>query len=387
MRADWIWLDALSFEWDGSGANNGFTHSAIHIPFASKFDNISNIIISGCAIGVSGSEYVWGILCLYAVSNWCVVDNTMIGSFAVGIGNGPWQSTGEGVQLLGGSGHIVAYNSITRFADAISIDKAVNSDVYTNQIWDCADNGLEPDDSYENVRMWGNRITFLPTHGLSFQPQRDGPWYFMYNQIGDCDFGLFKFNVLDRCVFINNTFAGGAAAAQSFMRCYMRNNLFSSGGSPVWGSIDNSDISPNFVRPPQFAADWNTDIDYDAFDRGGSGVFFNWYDNTVTYSTIASWTAAVTSSGTVGISAEENGIEITTAIYDDWASRGPTYDLILAPGGNAAFETGQVVNNLADFHGGTPDRGAHQRGDAARHYGPRNTSVELDQRTNHWTKH
>ena len=235
--------------------------------------------------------------------------------------------------------------------------------------------------------MWGNRLTNAKGNGLSFQPQAESPYYYLYNQIGDCGLGIFKFRVPDRTVYINNTFWGYMGGSfHEYMRCYGRNNLFSYASSPVWASKDESDINPSFVRSAQHDADWNTDIDYDGLDRGGSGNFIRWNDDTTFWSSLSAWTSDVTNTGTTGISAEENGYEVTTAIYDSWASRGPTYSLILVTGSNAAFEAGISVDNLADWHG-TPDGGAFQRGAAVHQFGPRAADTELVDQTENWIKH
>jgi len=173
------------------------------------------------------------------------------------------------VQIYGSgasSGHVIAYNSITRFADAISVHRNRNTDIYGNQIWDLADNSIEPDDSYENIRVWGNRLHNVATHHLSFQPQRIGPWYFLYNQAADAGVQVMKWRTQDRSVFIGNTLLGNDLQGQHYMRSLMRNNLHI-GGSPLWNSTDDSDTLPTWMGEPieDWSAQWETDIDYNGY--------------------------------------------------------------------------------------------------------------------------
>ncbi len=49
--------------------------------------------------------------------------------------------SGEGIELNHSSGHVVAYNSITRTADGVSYPDR-NCDIYGNDIFDVSDDGL-----------------------------------------------------------------------------------------------------------------------------------------------------------------------------------------------------------------------------------------------------
>ena len=73
-------------------------------------------------------------------------------------------------------------------------------------------------------------------HAMSLQPQKVGPWYWLYNQIGSYRRRIFKFRTLDRVVLINNTFLTGTQCqGQYFMKFFMRNNLFIGRGG-IWRS-------------------------------------------------------------------------------------------------------------------------------------------------------
>jgi hypothetical protein len=277
---------------------------------------------------------------------------------------------------------VIAYNSVTRYADAIGM--AGNSDAYGNQVWDHEDDNFSSDGAGENVRVWGNRFHYVGGSSISFQPQRAGPWYFLYNQMADAGNDIWKWRVMDRNVFINNTFIGRTLQGQHFMRSFMRNNLFIRGSAPVWNSTDDYDPSVGVPdegnREAVWTADWFTDVDYDGFDRGGSGNFFSWEDNTRGHSSLSTFAAAV---GIEGHAVEVDG----DVIFADFTVD-PTHSLELASGSNDAVDAGEAIGNLADFYlDSAPDLGAHERGAASLYYGPRDTSVELDQRTNHWTFH
>jgi len=390
IEADHLWFDDLTFVW--ADPTDGATPiedqrwqntSAIYVtPSASRPDDI---LVTDCSF----SGYFNGVASFYPVSRWVVMDSTFVGWLPEGIGDTgrPGNSSGKGValggeQTPGGPGVVIAYNSVTRYADALGM--AGDSDAYGNQVWDHEDDSFSSDGARENVRVWGNRFHQVAGSSISFQPQRAGPWYFLYNQMADAGNGIWKWRVMDRNVFINNTFVGGTLQGQHFMRSLSRNNLFLRGSAPIWNSTDNYDpavgIPDESAREAVWTADWFTDVDYDGFDRGGAGSFFVWEDNTRRYDSLAGFAAEV------GI--EGNAIEVDRdAIFTDFTVT-PTAVLTLAAGSNDAVDAGEEVANLADFYrDAAPDLGAHERGATPHPYGPRDTSIELDRRTNDWSIH
>ena len=191
-------------------------------------------------------------------------------------------------------------------------------------------------------------------------------------------------------MFVGNTFIGGNNRAQNWLRCFSRNNLFIA-SSPVWLARDTGSA---FERPPQWERDWNTDLDHEGFDRGdGGGALIRWYDDDgqtdserqapqprTDYDSIAAFAAA--------LGVEGDGVEVDRdLIFADYRIDA-FHSLALAPGANDAVDAGDVVPNIADFHeGSAPDLGAHERGAPPLHFGSRDTSRPLHERTEHWTKH
>ena len=374
-----IWIDGLDFVWDTVGTAWQDTSGVMN---AFGGEEPDNIIISNCTF----TDYETAIIDWYLGTRWVVMDNTIVGDKAVGVGTaGPSDFTGAGVDLniqtdnhVGN--HVVAYNSITRVGDGINTKG--NCDVYGNQVWDCSDDGLEFDGGFENARFWGNRVHEVWGSTLSFQPQKAGPWYFLYNQCAVSNLPMWKWRWQDNIVWVNNTFVGSTLNGQHFMRGFNRNNLWVPDGAPVWSSTDESDTSPELYREPLtgWVAGWQTDSDYNGFDRGGSGNFFLWEDNATGYSTIASFASAV--------GMESNSIEVDASTQlDGFGSITETTDLTPSSGSNSIVDGGQEVANLADFYGGTaPDLGCHDRANGALHFGPREAG-ELSTKTEHWTKH
>jgi hypothetical protein len=165
------------------------------------------------------------------------------------------------------SGHTVAHNRITNVADGVSTPRT-NVDIFGNDIFDTADDGLELDFGLANVRVWRNRIHNAYHNGISFQPQNSGPWYIVRNQIVGSAEAPFKFRTTDRFVLVNNTivnFAGEmiCCSQSHLLRGFLRNNLW---------------ISARAVRSGTSKAlsDWRTDIDYDGFDWGDTAYPLVW---------------------------------------------------------------------------------------------------------------
>jgi len=121
--------------------------------------------------------------------DWFIADNVVVGDNHPTTGG----AEGEGIDLNQSSGHVVAYNRISRVQAGVHYPKR-NCDIYGNDIFDCSDDGLEPDYGYANIRMWGNRIYNIHNNAISFQPMYCGPWYFIRNQVITSG-AIFKFRV------------------------------------------------------------------------------------------------------------------------------------------------------------------------------------------------
>lgn len=92
--------------------------------------------------------------------------------------------TGElrGIDVAG-SDHIFAYNTVHGFRDGIDVrgkPPLMNVDMHNNEIYECYDDGMELDNSDQNVRCFYNRISNCGG-GISFQPIHGGPVYVVRN--------------------------------------------------------------------------------------------------------------------------------------------------------------------------------------------------------------
>ncbi len=356
IRADasHLWLEKLHLK--RKDESNGLRAS----------DNTTDVVIRGCHF--DGFHY--SITLRPTSRNWHITDNVIVGD------NDPNQPTnqggisGEGVELNHSSGHVVAYNSISRVADGISYPER-NVDIYGNEIFDVSDDGLEPDYGFANVRMWENRITNAKNYPLSFQPMKCGPWYFVRNVcVGKG--GVFKFRVQDRFALINNTFVTWGSIGNRMhhiLTSCSRNNLYISadGEGPIWTAHDCN--QPQYCLPNNYEPTWMTDVDFDGFDWGDSPEAFRWNNNRQRFKDLQSFAEAV------GI--EKHAIRVRKEdIFANWSipaepSRMTPQHLTLKAG-SQAVDAGAIVPNISDdFVGKAPDLGAYECGGDMPHCGPR----------------
>ena len=97
-----------------------------------------------------------------------------------------------------GQGHVVAYNSVSRFHDGIDVatygnpdgtpnpvrDRMpVSIDFYNNDISNVEDNCIESDGGAHNIRIFRNRCFNQGHRALSVQPMFGGPVYFIRNVV------------------------------------------------------------------------------------------------------------------------------------------------------------------------------------------------------------
>jgi len=373
VLASHLWVDGLTFVRNAD--TNGLRGSGA----------VSDVVVTGNSF----TGYHYSINLSDETSGWVITDNTIVGDKAPGVGLGDsGDFGGEGVELGHSVGQVVAYNSISQVSDGVSYALR-NCDIYGNDIFDTADDGIEPDYGFANVRIWGNRIHDVAAYPLSFQPQKLGPWYFVRNQIAGANHGIFKFRTQDRLVFVNNTFVNWGTLvshAHYLMKSLSRNNLYISadGAGAIWGGSDSYGSAPNYHNPAQWEPSWNTDVDYDGFDWSGASTAFRWNANQDTYPDLASFAAAV------GI--EEHGVVVDkNVIFEDFfvpSSRAavPRQQLTLQAGSNAV-DSGASLPNVADvFEGSAPDLGAHELGAVPPHYGPR-TGAQLSEHASYWALH
>jgi regulation of enolase protein 1 (concanavalin A-like superfamily) len=311
----------------------------------------SDVVITRCAF----VNNFYSIFLNGGGSDWYIADNTIYGAT-------PYASQsdeGEGIELAGTSGHTVAHNSITNVADGLSTPRT-NVDIFGNDIFNTADDGLELDTGLANVRAWQNRIHNAYHNGISFQPQNGGPWYIIRNQIVGSVESPFKFRTTDRFVLVNNTivnFAGPmiCCSPSHLLRGLVRNNLWvSAQGGQIWNL--------------ESFTDWRTDIDYDGFDWGNAAYPLVW--NGLIYYDVPSFARA---SGL-----EQHGVQIfKDTCFAEFNVPGPTPteippQLMTLRADCNALDAGAILPNLTEpFTGAAPDLGAYEYGVPAPQYGPR----------------
>jgi len=367
VSGSWVWLEGLTFVRDET-SGKGLEAKGV----------CEDVVIQRCDF--RGFNY--GITLSRGLSRgWYIADNTIVGDKPV-LEAQP--GGGEGIELNRSSDHTVCYNRISRVHDGISYPLR-NCDIYGNDIFDVADDGVEMDFGYSNIRIWENRILMTMNQGFSFQPQFCGPWYLIRNEVVSLK-NVLKFRVVCRFVLVNNTFVVHNRAAQinadMLMKSYSRNNLWIQiprllARKPsflFWnaGDYGRAEDQKN-IMAFQYAPDWQTDVDYDGLDWGDMPTPFVW---TETAGKTRGFTDMASFSASIGI--EKHGVRVHRAsIFKEadviaYANEGFSSRRLSLRAGSEAVDAGVAVVNLSDdFAGDAPDLGAHEFGKPAVHYGPR----------------
>jgi len=317
--------------------------------------------------------------------NWYLADNELEGINPTWYprpgGNKYMEPSHTGINVYG-QGHVVCYNRIRRFSDALAIANfgvpvddlqrhCVAIDFYRNDLSLAQDDCLETDYGGHNVRVWGN-LCYNAHTGLSVQPNYGGPIYLIRNEVYGITALSFKLhNYCTGLQVYHNTCCSAGRGFTSFNRWqngHFRNNLIL-GGDPVpdeEGNVPNMRaISTGTISP------YST-LDYNGYRRNGPGRFILWYDGRkqANYETLAEFAA--------GAGHEKHGVMVD---YDGFlkaeppkrgvTSRPDRWDLRLKPTA-AAVDRGGRLPNVNDDHAGTaPDLGCHELNASLPHYGPR----------------
>jgi hypothetical protein len=283
------------------------------------------------------------------------------------------ENIGEGIQITG-PGNVLCYNRVSGFRDAISTmedtraGEQVCIDIYNNDIYVGADDGIEADFCMHNCRILRNRLTNCFV-GLSAQPSLGGPTYFirnaMYN-LTHVPFKLHRFSQGD--VVLHNT----VVKVGSGMSCYsrqpfdfalFRNNLAIGGPTPVrWGGYESGSGEGALIK----SHGPNCSFDFDAVGSVTAGA------------------------GTIGGKpfslVEPNGLIVDMDVFNSVAFPEeplPGYeppDLRPRPGSKIVDRAILLPNINDDFTGEIPDIGAFELGRALPTYGPRAPGVDEETR-------
>lgn len=340
IDADYIWLEGLKH------IATGYSLRTYNAPQAVVIKRNHFINCHYCIYLNHGGE------------NWTITDNIIEGDVDPGSGT----FSGEGIELNHTSGHVVAYNQISRVADGISYPDT-NVDIFGNDIFDVSDDGIEGDYGYANVRIWGNRISNPLHNGISFQPMNGAPWYVIRNQVAAPNENALKLrDGVDRVLLAHNTLVAwsGPQSNETYRLLAMQSN------NNLWISVQDRYAWENGSGG---VADWRTDLDYDGFDWGNYPYAFKWGDR---YPDLASFTTA-TGLEPHGIQVDKNNCFENFNIPGPPPTPMPFQHMRLRADCNAV-DAGIVLPGInTDFGGTAPDLGAYETGAELPQYGPRDT--------------
>ncbi len=296
-----------------------------------------------------------------SINDYFICDNTIEGRSvwprSKGIENA------RGIQITG-SGHVVAYNRIRGFADAMDTmpsPRCEAIDFHNNDCSELTDDGCEMDYSQRNTRCFENRFTNV-YQGISTQPVYGGPTYIFRNVLFNVCVEPFKMhNSPSGALMIHNTVVKKGMPLMVFTKapmenCVFRNNLF----------IGTADAYAFQCQAPTN----DCDFDYDGYGGGPFGNFLKW--NNVKYPNLAT----VREKAPI----EKHAVQVDSATVFASGAQPPADekqqvqtppDLRLSTN-TSAIDAGEKLPGFDDgFSGSAPDLGAYEIGAALPQYGPR----------------
>ncbi len=414
---------------DGDGAHNLFNVMAANYNY---FDGITvrntNVaFLAGTKHITGASGFVLKNSKVYNVGravhddwsgskNFYIADNVFTGRLIgreklVGPNGGKWDNLPGGPEVLGGGGgseyavkvygqgHVVAFNKMYGWHDAIDVatygspdgycrlcltPKEIYDrfplaiDFYNNDIDNMGDNCIEADGGGRNVRIFRNRCFNIAAGALSTQPVLGGPIYF-YQNVVYTQGNVLKFvRTSSGILAYQNTFIGDRITTSPVSNVHFRNNL-----------ILGSDL-PNAVYGPTTFTNYSTS-DYNGIrlnrnDKGG--VAWNSppldmlrdYERMPTqryFTTLAEYQKA-TGRDTHSVLVDFNVFrKVPMPDTKDFTRlyKPADFDFRLAPG-SVAIDAGAVIPTITDgFTGKAPDLGFVEFDAPLPHYGPRTTAA------------
>ncbi len=340
---------------------NGFT--------GIKGNDADGIVVKNCTI----FDVHYGIISFTKTRNWVIANNHIMGRVD------DWSDrdrvkekygTCTGV-IVDGIGHVVCYNTVHNFWDCVTISNLEEPepwyephnmciDFYNNDLYNAADDCIETDFSYYNVRVWNNKLTNSHV-GISTQPVYGGPVYIFRNAIYNVKIPLKLHNWPSGLLIFNNTCVGSEHAFWSdpiWQNAQIMNNLFlgASSYSVATGSPDERSI-----------------LDYNGYYRiPGQEKMFKWSsDNRETWFRMSDLSEFYNKTGH-----EAHGRMVDYSIFNniEVPVEGTTYDPskidLSLSGKEEAIDTGVYIPNIADeYKGSAPDLGCNEYGTTPPHYG------------------
>ena len=398
---------------DGKGAGNLFNVMGTdhHIFQNLTFRNVDRVFEAGRK-GLTGAsnltvrncrfEHVGeGVRTEYAGSkNFLIQDNVIIGRddryrvygwAANRKGHIPYgthlMDSYYGVKVYG-SGHVIAYNSIAFFHDALGVStygspeeeqelKAVSIDIYNNDLHLQVDDFVEADGGVHNIRIMRNRGVNAAQSGISAQPVFGGPAYYIRNVLYNVQKGgaLKIHGGVPGLTAYHNTFIAENNGGGAHPNSNYRNNLFLGADGPT------------YIAKFPFTTSYSI-ADYNGYrPNQGAESFENQYR---WLSLNGEWEEFKTLKDLKKASGlEAHGIEIDYDVFENLEKPiqgpvgtpfgempGPVYHAVdlnfkLNPKGKAV-DTGVIIPNVNDnFNGKAPDLGALEVGAPPVIYGAR----------------
>lgn len=407
MAADYNYFEGLTIRNTELAFQAGLKHIAGSVGLTikhSRFEDIGR----GIYTDWSGSR------------DYYIADNVFVGKYdptrLMGFTGSTWQPyiganrpalLSEYAVKVYGSGHVIAYNSISGFHDGIdhatygNPDGAPNPDrdrlpvsidIYNNDISHVEDNCIETDGAAHNIRVLRNRCFNHGHRALSVQPLFGGPAYFIRNIVYHApEGGAVKFTASSSGILVyHNTFVTSITPMLlAASNVHYRNNL-------IIGPHDGAEV---------FSVESNTNYsssDYNGFHANPDAEFsFGW--STPPFAIAARFPGEPGALATRPQAALEAQFRETRRFntlrayrratgqdahsvlidYDDFVRLRPPepdprtlyapadFDFGLRPESDAV-DAGMLLSGINDdFTGAAPDLGAFERGRPEPHYGPR----------------
>ena len=289
-----------------------------------------------------------------------------------------------------GAGHVIAYNKVTGFHDAldhatygmpdgypnIPRDRMpVSIDIYGNDVSNLDDNCFEADGSMHNMRVFDNRCFNVAVGGMSPQPVFGGPVYFIRNVVYHSPYGPIKIHADPAgVIYYHNTYIGELRQITPASNLHFRNNLiFGQGRQPAvmairtYTNYSSSDYNGYRVNPESdIAFSWSSPP-RELVKQYGAPLVNREYASFAEYQQGSGQDAnSVLVDFDIFVNAQMPDLNDPGRLYDT-----EEVDLRLRRGADA-IDAGAVLPNINDgFTGRAPDLGAYEYGKDMPHYGPR----------------
>jgi hypothetical protein len=329
-----------------------------------------------CTVTISRRTFGIGAPAKPGCTNCTITDNVVTGPT-------PWtneamgargKNAGEGIQVTG-PGNVIACNRVRGFRDCIStmesgsVHNQVCIDIYNNDIYVGADDGIEADYCQGNCRILRNRLTNCFT-GLSSQPGLGGPTYFLRNVMYNLTYAAFKLHNYSRgdLVLHNTVVKPGDGLScfthEAFDRAVFRNNLCIGGpaGGVRWGGYGGGSGAPARIR----AVGPDSSFDFDALGTHGTA-----FQGSIGDQAFASFEELRRGPQERHAVRADMGVFAGVAFPEAPLTEHAPPDL-RPRAGSAVVDKAERLPGINDgFAGQGPDIGAYEAGRPLPHYGPR----------------